>query len=81
MKRKAFKFTLLAAAVGLASGSVQAADIRIDGFASMVYGQTLDEDEGTFVDGKYDSDATFQADSLYGIQFRADMGEGLSATA
>lgn len=44
MKKKAFKLTLLAAAVGLAAGSVQASDIRIDGFASVVYGQTLDKD-------------------------------------
>ena len=44
MTKKAFKLTLLAAAVGLAAGSVQASDIRIDGFASVVYGQTLDKD-------------------------------------
>ena len=81
MKRKAFKLTLLAAAVGLATGSAQAADIRIDGFASVVYGQTLNKDEGSFQDAKYDSEANYQADSLYGIQFRADISEGLSATA
>ena len=81
MKRKAFKLTLMAAAVGLASGSVQAVDIRIDGFASAVYGQTLDKDEGSLVDAKYDHEANYQADSIYGIQFRADLTEGLSATA
>lgn len=81
MKKHTFKVSLLAAAVGLASAPAMATDVRIDGFASLVYGQTLDRNEGETFDGKYGPEANYQSDSVYGIQFRADLSEGLSATA
>ncbi|RLP55583.1 MAG: hypothetical protein D6160_04045 [Ketobacter sp.] len=82
MKINPYRIMLIASAAALANGSAVAADIRIDGFASIYYGQALDKDElgsdGEFMG--YDDQAEFQSDSLYGIQFRSDLAEKLSAT-
>lgn len=81
MKKHTFKVSLLASAIGLAATPALATDIRIDGFASIVAGQTLDKDEGPMLNRGYTHRATFNEDSIYGIQFRADLQDGLSATA
>ena len=61
-------------------GSVLAADVRIDGFASFIGGAVLDDDEGGLM-GYSEEDFTFKSDSLYALQIRGDLGDGLSATA
>lgn len=81
MKTTPYALGLLTAAIALASGSALAVDIRIDGFASIAYGQALDKDE-LGVNGEfqgYNNIANFQQDSLYGIQFRSNLSDGLSA--
>jgi hypothetical protein len=62
-----------------------AAEMYINGFASLVAGQVLDEDElppeGSSSEGlylSYDDRLSFQPDSRYGIQFRGDLSDGLS---
>ena len=68
----------------LFSGAVSAADIRIDGFVSVIGGALLDDDEdadnGELL-GYSEEDFTFKTDSLYALQVRGDMEDGLSATA
>lgn len=57
------------------------AEMRIDGFASFVAGQVLDKDElggGDYLG--YTDKMNFQNESVFGIQFRSDLSEGLSAT-
>ena len=69
------------------------AEVNISGFASVVGGQVLD---GTGVDefglgptfladyplvGKYEEELTFNPDTLFGLQFSADLMDGLRATA
>jgi len=55
-----------------------------DGFSSVIFGQVLDDEEiptsaaGNFQG--YDDTGNWQQDSLYGIQFRAELEDGLSAT-
>ncbi|MCG8534727.1 MAG: hypothetical protein MI808_06485, partial [Pseudomonadales bacterium] len=80
MKNRVLATSLLASSISLASLPTYATEIRIDGFASLVYGQTLDKDEGSSAfDGRaYGNRADFQTDSLYAVQFRADMTEGMS---
>ena len=83
--------SLLAAAVVFASVGVNAADVRLNGFASVVGGMTLSEGElsngelATFVaddpsGGVYDDDLSFRPDSVFGLQISADLGDGLSVT-
>ena len=68
----------------LFSGVALAADIRIDGFVSVIGGALLDDDEdadnGELL-GYSEEDFTFKADSLYALQVRGDLDDGLSATA
>ncbi|MPY23625.1 porin [Shewanella psychropiezotolerans] len=69
------------------------AEVRISGFASIVGGKVID---GTGVDefdlpptfladyplvGAYEEEISFEPDSLFGLQFSADLLDGLSATA
>jgi hypothetical protein len=54
------------------------ADIQLNGFASIVAGQTLSSDE-TF--NGYDNDLDFETESLFAIQVQSDLGEGLGVTA
>jgi len=53
------------------------ADIQVQGFANIVAGTTLDDDNT--VRG-YDEDFAFDRDSLFGVQFTSDLSDGLSAT-
>ncbi|MBL4865693.1 MAG: hypothetical protein JKY67_04880 [Pseudomonadales bacterium] len=81
----------------IVSGSVwsfcaSAADIKMNGFASIVGGKTISwepllggEESGVYADfankGLYDSQLTFYPDSNMALQFIVDMEEGLTATA
>lgn len=82
--------SLLAVAIVSSSGA-QAADIRLNGFASVVAGMTLSEGESVsgesarFVaddpsGGVYDDDLSFRPDTVFGLQVSADLGDGLSVT-
>lgn len=88
MKKHTFKVSLLAAAVGLASAPAMAAELRFDGFASFVAGQVLDKDElATDSSGDpvlfrgFDDKLSFNENSLFAVQVRADLQDRLSATA
>lgn len=87
------KKTILASVV-LASTmlSVQAADLNITGYASITGGQVLSGKgvpqydippmflaDYPIVSG-YTEDWSFKPESLFGLQFQAELGEGLSAT-
>ena len=91
------QLTLSIIMAGLALGSsAQAADVRINGFMSVVGGMTVSEgtarnrftgaeNRATFTAdnptaGIYDDDISFKPDTIYGLQIRADLGQGLSAT-
>lgn len=54
------------------------ADIQINGFANLVAGMTLDDDETLY---GYDSDFNFDPASVFGLQVRGDISDRLSATA
>ena len=82
MKVKHIGAGLLGCTLAMTSSYTLASDLRIDGFASFIAGQVLDKDE-IGPDGNYlgfDDRADFQTNSIYGIQFRADLGKGLTAT-
>lgn len=85
------KWRYLVAVAAMCSASTQAADIRLNGFASLVAGMTLNQgelsngDPATFTaddpsNGIYDDDFTFRPDSIFGLQISADLGDGLSVT-
>nr|WP_192992847.1 porin [Pseudoalteromonas citrea] len=70
---------LLSAAVGLACISATAhAEIRINGFASIVAGQTLDDNTSLY---GYDDDISYKNESMFALQLSSDLQDGLSATA
>ncbi len=95
MKQSLLAPCLLTAAIACAS-SVQAADIRFNGFASVVAGKTLSEgtsrgrltgleSDSTYTadsptEGVYDDDISFKPDSVFGLQISADLGQNLSVT-
>ena len=54
------------------------ADIQINGFANLIGGITLDEDEAVY---GYDSDFSFDPASVFGLQVRGEVSDKLSATA
>ncbi|MDO6565702.1 topoisomerase IV [Alteromonas sp. 1_MG-2023] len=54
------------------------AEIQINGFANLIGGMTLDEDEAVY---DYDSDFSFDPASVFGLQVRGDVSDKLSATA
>ncbi|NRD73850.1 hypothetical protein HQQ94_11490 [Shewanella sp. VB17] len=67
----------------LLSANAYAGDIRINGFATVAAGM-LTKDDGYAADATYDSmtdELSFKDLSVFGLQFNADMGEGLSAVA
>lgn len=70
------KLALLSVASLLAMPAV--ADIKINGFANLIGGMTLDDDETVY---GYDSDFNFEPASVFGLQVRGDVSEKLSATA
>ncbi|WP_283710382.1 porin [Pseudoalteromonas prydzensis] len=54
------------------------AEIRINGFASIVGGKTLDDDTSLY---GYDNDISFKNESVFALQLSADLQDKLSATA
>lgn len=81
MKIRAIK-TALATSLAVMAGSAFATDIRFDGFASFVAGQVLDKKEMTSDNFRgYDDKLGFQYNSIFALQARADLKQGLSATA
>jgi predicted porin len=77
--KKVLKVGLPIGLVALSAASFNAtADVRINGFASFVAGQTLSEDE-TYLG--YSNDLSFSNESIFALQVTADLGDGLSATA
>ncbi len=74
------KRSILALAITSALLSSSAiAEIRINGFASVVAG--LDTEDKDFSDSPYTEDFDFKPESKFAIQLSADLAEGLSATA
>ena len=86
------KGVVLVASAVLAAGA-GAAEVRLNGFASVVGGMTIDEgdardrftgapEDATYsadlvTEGVYDDDLSFKPDSNYGLQISADLGDGL----
>ena len=54
------------------------AEVRINGFASIVGGKALDDDATLY---GYDDDISFKNESMFALQLSADLQEKLSATA
>jgi hypothetical protein len=54
------------------------AEVRINGFASIVGGKSLEDDRGRY---GYDDDISFKNESVFALQISADLQEKLSATA
>lgn len=63
-------------ALGTASFA-SVADIRFNGFASIVAGTTMDEEESLF---GYNDNFSFKPESIFALQASADLSDGLSAT-
>ncbi|HVL01551.1 MAG TPA: porin, partial [Dongiaceae bacterium] len=89
MKTRVLKAGFAVSALALAVSPAIATELRFDGFASFVAGQVLDKDE-LLVDPQtgdtvpfrgYDERLSFQPNSLFALQVRADLQEKLSATA
>lgn len=90
MQPKLLTASILAA--GLAFGATtQAADVKINGFISVVGGTTLSEgtktngSKSTFTangptNGVYDDDISFKPDTMFGLQVASNLGNGLSVT-
>ena len=79
------KKTILSTAILLATAvtsQASAADIQMNGFGSVRFGQMVDVDgvNPMLPDLYNDDDLTFKDESLFGIQFSSDLGDGLSAT-
>lgn len=68
---------LTAVLVLLAAAPLQA-EVRFNGFASIVAGTTFDEDESLY---GYDDTLSFKPESLFALQVSSDLGDKLTATA
>lgn len=90
MQPKLLTASILAASLTLGA-TVQAADVRINGFVSVVGGTTLSEgkspsgNKSTYVansptNGTYDDDISFKPDTIFGLQVSSNLGDGLSVT-
>jgi len=90
MKKSLLSPCLLAASIVAAAGA-QAADVRFNGFASIVGGMTTSEGKTASgapsvftadapTRGVYDDDFSFKPDTNFGLQVSADLGDGLSIT-
>lgn len=70
------KLAILSMAGLLAAPSM--ADIQINGFANLIGGMTLDDNETVY---GYEDDFSFEPASVFGLQVRGDISDKLSATA
>ncbi|MDO6718879.1 porin [Psychrosphaera sp. 1_MG-2023] len=68
---------ITATALAISSLSSQA-EVRINGFASIVAGTSMDEDKSLY---GYDDTLSFKPESLFALQVSSDLGDGLSATS
>ncbi|CAH9053807.1 hypothetical protein PSECIP111951_02401 [Pseudoalteromonas holothuriae] len=60
------------------NGTAYGADLRINGFASIVAGSASDDNMAVF---GYEDEVSFSNESMFAIQVSSDLGDGLSATA
>ncbi|MBQ4833586.1 porin [Pseudoalteromonas sp. MMG010] len=67
----------IAACLALAANSANA-EVRINGFASIVAGKSLDSEQTIY---GYDDDISFKNESIFALQLSADLQESLTATA
>jgi hypothetical protein len=70
------KLALLSIASVMSASSF--ADVQINGFANLIGGMTLDDNESVY---DYDSDFNFDPASVFGLQVRGELSDKLSATA
>jgi hypothetical protein len=79
--RKLLKLASLSLAISTCYSFNAQADLTFNGFAS-IRATSLDSDGGTspFQSLKGDGDISFKDESLFALQARADLGDGLSAT-
>ncbi|BCE02248.1 hypothetical protein [Marinicellulosiphila megalodicopiae] len=76
MKRKIIPIIVSSATMAISGQSF--AEINMNGFATMVAGQSLTEDKELH---GYDEKLRFEKGSNLGLQFSSDLGEGVTATA
>jgi hypothetical protein len=72
------KLSVAVAVCAVLASSYASAEVRINGFASIVGGKSLDSDSTLY---GYDDDITFKNESKFALQLSADLQEKLTATA
>lgn len=72
------KLSVAVAICAALATSAASAEVRINGFASIVGGKTLDSDQILY---GYDDDISFKNESKFALQLSADLQEKLTATA
>ncbi|KPZ60236.1 hypothetical protein AN391_00645 [Pseudoalteromonas sp. P1-13-1a] len=72
------KLSVAVAICAALATSAASAEVRINGFASIVGGKTLDSDQTLY---GYDDDISFKNESKFALQLSADLQEKLTATA
>ncbi|MEL0656296.1 porin [Pseudoalteromonas issachenkonii] len=72
------KLSLAVAVCAVLASSYASAEVRINGFASIVGGKSLDSDQTLY---GYDDDISFKNESKFALQLSADLQEKLTATA
>lgn len=69
---------IIAVSALVASSFTSTADVRLNGFASIVGGTTFDEDKSLY---GYDENFSLKPESMFALQVSSDLGDGLSATS
>ena len=72
------KLSVAMAVCAVLASSYASAEVRINGFASIVGGKSLDSDSTLY---GYDDDISFKNESKFALQLSADLHEKLTATA
>ncbi|MEM5534063.1 porin [Pseudoalteromonas arctica] len=72
------KLSVAVAVCAILASSYASAEVRINGFASIVGGKSLDSDSTLY---GYDDDISFKNESKFALQLSADLHEKLTATA
>lgn len=72
------KLSVAVAVCAVLASSYASAEVRINGFASIVGGKSLDSDQTLY---GYDDDISFKNESKFALQLSADLQEKLTATA
>ncbi|MBQ4797946.1 porin [Pseudoalteromonas sp. MMG006] len=72
------KLSIAVAVCAALASSYASAEVRINGFASIVGGKSLDSDQTLY---GYDDDISFKNESKFALQLSADLQEKLTATA